>query len=280
MIIGATIYAMVLPLRQFLSGLCLFLVAHIALYAHDFYILPHLFRVAPNSKIVINFNNGDSFPESEAAPALSRLKNAELQSAAGIVAVSDLHIDGKRAAGIVKVPEQSGSLLLSAHTAPHFIELAPDKFLDYIKEEGLTHVIDWRAQHGETNKPSRERYTKFAKSLLVSGAPNNFYIHPIGFPIEIIPEADPYTLHPGDKLPVRVVFQGKPAADLQLEAAWSNGSKSKTAIVGRTDAQGRIGVPLAAEGKWRLHSLLMERCVEPAAADWESFWASLTFEVR
>ncbi len=79
---------------------------------------------------------------------------------------------------------------------------------------------------------------------------------------------------------MRVLFRGKPAAGLQLEAAWSGGGKSKTTVIGRTDPAGRIQVPLAAARMWRLHSLMMERCSEPGAADWESFWASLTFEVR
>lgn len=182
--------------------------------------------------------------------------------------------------GIVEVPDASGDLVISVHSAPNFIELAPDKFVAYLKEEGLTHVIDWRAQHGESNKPGRERYSKFAKSIVLSGAPDDSYRQVTGFPIEIIPESNPYTLHPGGQLPVRVLFQGKPASGLQLETAWADGGKSKTTVIGRTAADGRIRVPLSSAGKWRLHTLMMERCAEPALADWESSWASLTFEIR
>lgn len=141
-------------------------------------------------------------------------------------------------------------------------------------------MIAWRSQHGEEKKPGRERYSKFAKSLLLSGTPDDSYRLALGFPIEIIPESNPYSLHAGGELPVRVLVQGKPAADIQLEAAWAENGKSKTVVIGRTGAEGRIRVPLAAAGKWRLHSLKMERCADPAAADWESLWASLTFEIR
>ncbi len=248
--------------------------------AHDFYILTDSFSVAPGSHIAVAFHNGDSFPVSESSPVLARLKDAELRSQSGSVVVHGIRVDGKRAIGTVDAPGRGGNLILAAHTAPNFISLDPAKFLDYLKEEGLVDVIKWRSQHGEEKKPSRERYSKFAKALLVSGAPDDFYKQPLGFPIEIVPEANPYTLHVGSRLPVRVLFRGKPAAGLQLEAAWAGGGKSKTTVIGRTDSEGRVDVPLAAPGKWRLHSLLMERCTEPAVADWESFWASLTFEIR
>ena len=48
--------------------------------------------------------------------------------------------------------------------------------------------------------------------------------------------------------------------------------------VGRTDAQGNITAPLEAKGLYRLHVLKMERRSEPDI-DWESYWATLTFEL-
>ncbi len=248
--------------------------------AHDFYILPDQFNLRNRAQLQVAFHNGDSFPESEVSPALARLKDAQLSSARGTDTVEGLRVDGKRAVGAVRVSQANGEFLLSARTIPNFIELAPDKFLEYIKEEGLTSIINWRSQHNESSKPGRERYSKFAKSLLVSGTPDDFYKRVIGFPIEIVPEANPYTLRPGASLPVHVIFRGKPAAGLQLEAAWAGNGKHKTTVIGRTDATGRISVLLSEGGKWRLHTLAMERCAEPAVADWESFWASFTFEIQ
>lgn len=257
-----------------------FLLLTTPLGAHDLYILPDNFHIASKGKLAVRFHNGDSFPESEVAPTIVRLKDAQLRTGGKTVPIQNLRIEGKRVVGSVEVPPGAGSLLLSVHTAPNFIELAPEKALEYFKEEGLTDVIDWRAQHGESSKPSRERYSKFAKSLLVSGTADDTFRAALAFPIEIIPDVDPYTLHAGGELPVRVLFRGKPAAGLQMEAAWSGGGKAKTTVIGRTDAEGRIRVPVTAAGKWRLHSLMMERCSEPAVADWESYWAKLTFEIR
>jgi Domain of unknown function (DUF4198) len=249
-----------------------------ALVAHDLYILPDSFHPDKGATLQVAFHNGDSFPQSEVAPKPIRLQEAKLVAKSGSAPVQNLRIVGKETLGNVAVPAE-GSLLLAVHTVPNFIELAPDKFIDYLKEEGLTPVIEWRKQHGETEKSGRERYRKYAKSLLRSGRSDDFYRKELGFPIEIVALADPYALHPGGTLPVRILFRGKPAPDLQLEAAWSGQGESKTTIIGRTDQEGRISVPLEKAGKWRLHSLKMERCGNPAAADWESFWASLTFEI-
>jgi hypothetical protein len=250
-----------------------------ALGAHDLYLLPSAFRVDKGASLGIAFHNGDSFPESEVAPLLARLRDAHVTGQAGTAPVTNLRIVGKETIGEARIPG-SGNLLVSVSTVPNFLSLAPDKFLEYLKEESLTDVIAWREKHGETSKPSRERYTKFAKSLVQSGASDDFYRHSLDFPIEIIPFADPSTVHAGGTLPVQVMLRGKPAAGIPVESAWTSQGKSKTTLIGRTGADGRISVPIAQPGRFRLHSLHMERCAEPAVADWESLWASLTFEIR
>ncbi len=249
------------------------------MFAHDLYLLPGLFRVPQGGELKVAFHNGDSFPESEVAPKVERLRDSQVSGRSGSAAMKNLRVSGNETFGDVTIAG-TGNFLLSVRTVPNFIELAPDKFLAYLKEEGLSEVIEWRTQHAETGKPGRERYTKFAKSLIRSGSPDDYFQHALGFPIEIIPLRDPSTIHAGGSLPVQVMFLGKPAAGLQVESAWASGTRKKTIVVGRTGADGSITVPVPQTGKWRLHSLKMERCAEPAAADWESSWASLTFEIQ
>ncbi len=263
-----------------IKSVCILVLLTSGLHAHDLYLLPDTFRVAPKSTLSVGFHNGDSFPESEGAAHIERLKDAQLRSGSSTVPLKDLRVAGKRVVGTVEIPDRSGNFLVSVHIVPNFIEMTPDKFVAYVKEEGLTNVMDWRREHGEDKRPGKERYSKFAKSLLLSGMPDDFYRQSLGFTIEIIPEKNPYLLQAGDELPILIWFRGKPAVDLQLETAWSGKGKSKTTVIGRTDAEGRIKVPLPAAGKWRLHRIKMERCAEPAVAEWESFWASLTFEVH
>jgi uncharacterized GH25 family protein len=149
-----------------------------------------------------------------------------------------------------------------------------DEFTKYLKDESLTAAVESRAKLRETAKPGRERYSMYLKSIVLSGAPNEGYKQLTGQPIEIVPEKDPSSVRSGESLPVRVLFKGAPAPNLDLFAASKTKAKHR---VGKTDSNGRISVPVAA-GTWRLNTILMKRITEPTA-DWESFWATLTFEI-
>ena len=249
------------------------------LQAHDLYLLPAKFHVQKGVTLRVAFHNGDAFPASEVAPKVLRLLEPSITGAAGVVAILNLKEQGKETLGEATINAE-GALIVSVRTAPNFIELEPKKFEEYLKEEGLDEVLAWRKEHGEASRPGRERYSKYAKSLVQSKVSDAFFRHQMNFPIEIVPLADPYTAKPGSHLPVQVFFRGKPAQGMQLEVAWADGVESKTTIAGRTDSDGRINVAILKKGLWRLHTLKMERCADQKTADWESFWASLTFEIR
>jgi uncharacterized GH25 family protein len=242
--------------------------------AHDTFIMPEKFQVTPRTAVKIGFHSADSFPESSGIP--KRLRDVFLHAGGGPVAIT-VNEDGKRVVGTVTAPT-SGYMIVTAVNAAATESMKAPAFLDYIKEEGLTHVIDARAQAGEADKPARERYTMFAKSIFLAGAPNDAYKTAVGLPIEIVPEKDPASLKTGESLPVRVLFRGAPAKGLDVMAASNAPAYAKNRSIGKTDANGRIAVPVTS-GQWRLHTIHMERSTT-SDADWESFWATLTFEVR
>lgn len=249
------------------------------LCAHDLYLMPERFVTPAGRPLGIVFQNGDEFPKASAATKTERLRNTRLLSKAGQADFEKITARATETTATVQVPG-SGIAILTAHTIPNFIQLDAKKFRSYLEHENLTNAIQWRDQHGEAGKPGRERYSKYVKSLIRVGQSDGFYRERTGLTIEIIPEADPYAVSPGQTLPVQVLFRGKPAVDVAVESAWLEAGKAKMMTIGRTDAQGRIVIPVKAQGPHRLHAIVMERCAEPQAADWESFWASLTFEIQ
>src|SRR5271168_3511272 len=253
-------------------------------FAHDFYVMPSGFSAGEGSGLAVGLRNGDTFPESEVSPVLDRVRDVKLLSAAGTFDVKNLRKTEKEILGDVQIPGPGGAIVI-ARTVPHFISLGPKPFNTYLSHEGLDDVIAWRQKHQESRTPSRERYSKYAKALITTGGDTSFLAHEVGtaagMTIEIVPEASPNDLKDGQPLPIRVLYRGKPAAGRQIEVSWAGAGVSRQiSIAGRTDANGRLDIALGKPGKWRVHTVLMERCADQKAAEWESYWASLTFETR
>jgi uncharacterized GH25 family protein len=241
--------------------------------AHYTYIVPQHFRVAAGDTVLVGFHSGDGFPESSAI--LKRLKDPTIHADGIALKLDGLKEEGKRLAAEVKVASP-GHVIVTAVNGTGSEEMKAASFEKYLNEEGLGHIVQARAQRGESDKPARERYTMYAKTIFLSGAPNDGYKMVVGLPLEIVPEKDPYRLAAGEPLPVRVLLRGAPAANLEISAA-STAPGFKTRIIGKTDANGRLSIPVSA-GQWRLHTIHMERALA-SDADWESVWATLTFEI-
>ena len=273
--------------RRWIASAATLLVSGSVLFAHDLYLMPDTFTVAKDHAFVLALHNGDSFPESEVAPVLDRLRDIRVVSARGSIEVEHLETAGKVVQGKVTLPWSSSSII-TARTSPHAFELQAAEFEAYLKEEGLLQAVQWRHDNGQQASLGRERYRKYAKSLISSSqshgnsASDNFHTHPAGLEFEIVPEKSPENLKPGSAVSLQVLFRGKPVSDLQVEGAWAGigAGSGETTVLGRTDKSGRIVASLKSPGKWRFHTVRMERCEEPSAADWESYWSSLTFEIH
>ncbi|MGI8743332.1 MAG: DUF4198 domain-containing protein [Bryobacteraceae bacterium] len=255
---------------------CLAGMIALPLAAHDLYLLPSSFYVAIGERLIVSINDGDGFPQSEAAAPLDRLRDTDLITPTAVYNIANLHAAETTVVGEANI-KAKGTLILTARSTPAFIQMEPRKFRDYLKQEGLTGVLSQEIE----GQPARERYSKYAKALIQSETGDEFFSHVVGFMIEIVPEKNPFTLHAGDELPIQVLVRGKPAADLQIEAARAQTGPGEIKVIGRTDATGHAMIPIDGIGKWRLHTISMHKCSDPTVGQcWESFWASLTFEIR
>jgi uncharacterized GH25 family protein len=139
-------------------------------------------------------------------------------------------------------------------------------------------VIRTRAARGQSAAPGREIYSRAAKALLAvgDGRPESGHDRVLGFTLELIPERSPYALGVGDALPVVLRYEGKPLAGALVMALRGSG---ETVASIRSDAAGRVRVPLSRGGPWLVKAVHMVPAPAGTDADWESIWASLTFEL-
>lgn len=257
---------------RFLALVC----AIAPLAARDLYLQPSSFFVSSGERITVSIHEGDSFPDSESAVPLARLRDTDLITPSAVYNITNLHVVGTTVAAQANIKFR-GNLILTARTIPDLVEMDAQKFHEFLTRNGLTDVL----REHPPEQAGRERHSEYAKALIQSEAADEFFSHVVGFMIEIVPEKNPYTLHAGGELPVQVLVRGKPAADVHLDAVHIQAGPAPARVSGRTDSTGHITIPISGAGKWRLCAVSMRKCSDPKLAEcWESLWASLTFEIR
>ena len=257
-----------------LAGLGSILLASTGALAHELWIEPSGFRPAPGELVRLRLLVGERLagepvPRNDAW--IERFEALHDGVSARVVG-----IDGGDPAGLLR-PEAGGVLVVYA-SRPAYVEVDPSKFENYLDAEGLDAPRAARAQAHATAIPGRERFSRCAKALLaVDGRSGRGAITPAGLTLELIPESDPYALGPGDNLTVRLLYLGRPLAGALVKAMEREDPLDP--VVSRTDAAGRARLRLPRAGAWLIHAVHMVPARGDPRADWESFWASLTFEL-
>ncbi len=186
--------------------------------------------------------------------------------------------DGRDPAGLVRLTTP-GVHVIGYRSNPSTIEIPADTFNQYLKEEGLDAVSAQRARRNETRAPAREIFSRCAKSLVFSGAAAAVQgDRPLGFTLELVAERNPYGLRADQDLPVRLTYESRPLGGALVIAI--NRLNPADKMSARTDADGRVRFKLRHDGMWLIKAVHMVPAPPDAHAEWASFWASLTFEMR
>ncbi len=251
--------------------------------AHDFWIEPSSFRPAPGARVSVGLRVGEHL---QGDPVPRNPERIERFASVTSVTVSNAGeeeipgVPGADPAGWV-TPSSPGLLWIVYDTNHASIELDGAKFDKYLGEEGLERIREMRAKGGAKPGPVKEIYSRCAKALLsVSGAipgAGEGYDRALGLELELIPESNPYALKAGGTLPVHLLYKGKPLAGALVMALPAAQPDAKLAV--RTDARGRAALRLDSPGRWLVKVVHMIPAPADTGADWESLWASLTFEL-
>ena len=244
-------------------------------FAHDFWIEPSAFRPAVGSTLGVSLVVGQRFRGDALPRNPAMIARFVLVTDAGETPIGGRAAD--EPAGSVRI-DQPGLALIAYRSLESPVSLEAAKFQDYLKEEGLETVIAARAKRGESQKPSRELFSRSAKSLIAAGGSGTTgYDRVLGLTLELVPEKNPYAMKGGDELPVRLLYEGKPLAGALVVALAYDEPEKK--IAQRSDASGRVTLRLSKGGVWLVKAVHMVPATGDANADWRSIWASLTFEL-
>jgi uncharacterized GH25 family protein len=243
--------------------------------AHDFWIEPSSFHPAAGSELAVSLRVGEHFRGDPVPRMDPKIVKFVLASVSGETPIGGLPATDP--AGLLRVAAP-GLAVIGYRSQRTAITLEPEKFEKYLADEGLDGVLAARKSRGEQSKAGNEVYSRCAKSLIaVGGTGNSGFDRALGFTVEIVAESNPVKLHAGDSMRVRVLHEGEPLAGALVKAIALDDPDNT--LSARSGKDGRVAIRLARKGVWLVKTVHMVPAPKETGADWESLWASLTFEI-
>lgn len=244
--------------------------------AHEFWLSLSKYSVQPGEVVQIQTRVGDGFPGESRPRDPTKLLKFELLDSAGSIAI--MGMDGADPAGIVRA-QTAGTYTVGYLSKPTRVVLGGEKFEQYLKEEGLDNAAAARKDGGKQAEDGRERFSRCAKAILSVGDDRGAgFDKVLGYPIELCADSHP-ALHKLDQEMSFTVMTDKTLAANVLVKAVNRDDPTKT-LSARSDEMGKVKFKLDKAGLWRLNAVNIAPVTEKGGdCDWESHWASLTFEV-
>lgn len=264
--------------------------------AHTMFLKLDSFFLEPNSTGVVALINGD-FDNSENPITRDRMLDVSVVGPDGVThpphsawtdsAVFHWSPDSVDTSLLTFETGGPGTYVLGVSTAARVFALTADEFNEYLVHDGIVDAIAEREAAGKTNDEAIERYSKHVKALVqVGDARSDEWSHELGYPVEFMPLGNPYGLGAGDELEVRFLRSGEPVANQLVYASYENHHQHDDAgghveaVTTRTDADGVATIALAGVGRWYVRAIHMVETTAEPDVDYESNWATLTFEIR
>jgi uncharacterized GH25 family protein len=266
--------------REMTRRLLLLLAAAFALTAaplaaHDMWIEPTTFVPDPRTIVGVRFRVGVDLLGDPLPRDPSLIDEFVVEDADGRRPV--VGRAGSDPAGVA-MALSPGLLVIGYHSHPSAVDLPAETFNQYVKEEGLDAIAALRQSRGQSAAGVHEIFSRCPTSLVLAGAPPAAQgDRTLGFTLELVAERNPYRLAPGQELPVRLTYEGQPLAGVLVAAVDRTNPSDK--LTARSDKDGRVRFRLPRSGMWLIKAVHMIPAPAAAHADWQSFWASLTFEL-
>lgn len=253
------------------------------LYAHDMFIRLDSYFLAPNSSVVVRVINGTFF-KSENWITRDRVTDISMVSATGRARIDTTQWSASRDSLTTLLSVRTGAagvVVLGASTKARDLHLEAADFNEYLRVDGIPDVLEARRQNNELGLAAWERYAKHVKAVVqVGDNTSGPFDTVLGYPAEIIPLVNPYTLRAGGTLRIRCLVNGQPVAN-QLVIVGGDGRSGPIADRSfRTDAAGEVAFTIPEAGSWFAKFINMTRVRGEAELDYVSQWATLTFGVR
>jgi len=256
-------------------------------WAHDSWLITERDGADKGATVRFAFLTGEEFPKSESAAKPERVAEWKLVRRAKRENLTGLTVEGTELAAR-KAFDYPGFYVVEIALKPSFIELSAKDFERYLTEEKAEEALASLRSRATPDAPARELYTKFSKTWLTIGDPtaDGTYQQVVGHTLEIIPQSDPRAWLSGTQVEVKVLLEGQPLPGARVSSGHEGLPADTYAQTVVTDDNGVARMTLSQGGLWFFRTHVIRPLTSPRAAtddpdapkaDWESFWASVTF---
>ena len=259
----------------------------LCLVAHDTFLKFESYYLQPKAEMSVALMNG-TIEKSENSVAVDRLKDVRIVGPRQQIHQQDSSqwvLDEKLSTLGFKSGEP-GTYVAGVSIKPRNLEMSAADFNKYLTHSGVTDMLQERQKNKQTDGKVVERYSKHVKAVFQVGEKHtNSFSQAFDYPIEIIPQANPYAIRVGDTLPVQILLRGKPLSNQLVYASYvgfhkhDDDGQHVEAVQTRTDVHGKADIKITKSGIWYIRLIHMIAC-DDDGIDFESNWATLTFEIK
>ena len=267
--------------RALLMAATLLLTASLVL-AHDLFLKLDTYFLEPQARVRIPVLNG-TFLKSEGPVAPDRIADISAVSPEGRTRLTPANVwtRGPDSTSLLSLTlGEPGTYVAGVSVKPRELELAAKEFNAYLEEDGITDILEARRRSNQLGKGARERYSKHVKAVFQVGETrSDAFGVVLGYPAEIVPLDNPYGAGRAASLRVRCLVDGRPATNQIVLWGGEQRGRLLPQRSTRTDSSGVAVMTVDAAARWYVKFIRMVPVTQPGL-DYESKWATLTFEVR
>jgi uncharacterized GH25 family protein len=252
--------------------------------AHEFWLQPQKFHYSIREVARIRFLVGEGFKGDNWSGNKDKVQELLHYTPSGNI-VDVAHRLSENKGDSLQLPlQEEGTHMVIFNSTNSLISLESEKFNAYLKEDGLNNAAAYRKENKEENKTATEHYQRSIKTLLqVSYKLTDACTKPCNLPLDIIPEKNPYQVPVGAsesllKVKFRVLYKQEPLNNALVKIwYYPPGRKEVKMDTLRTNKRGWITANRHA-GPYLVSCVYMEHTPADKEAEWQSYWASLSFE--
>jgi uncharacterized GH25 family protein len=250
--------------------------------AHDFWVQPNAYWLRPQVVTPLTLQVGHGPFRQRSPIPLNRITRFEAIAPNGTVIDlrGSLHLAGNTEDGDFQFPTPGAYVLMLQTDGRAQSHLPAIRFNDYLRAEGLTLALEQRERTHRMDADGSENYSRMAKSIVQVGAlgagSQTQVTRPLGLPLEIVPERNPYTEPRLATLPVRVIYRGRPLAGALVKLTNLEHDAAPLEMQ-LTDRAGRANFTMPHDGTWLLNVIWTTPLPRSCETDFETIFSSLSF---